>query len=78
MHEIIDMTPDGKDFWPTHGPMHFPSFKTSWSFWSYSKRVDDVLRELFITKEISMVTFTFGGELAAAVVADALSDDPGV
>ncbi len=70
--EIIYMTPDGKTF---DQPMAnaLSLHQNLLILCGHYKGVDERVRELFITKEISIGDFVLsGGELAAAVVADAI------
>jgi tRNA (guanine37-N1)-methyltransferase len=70
--EIIYMTPDGKTF---NQPMAnaLSLNQNLLILCGHYKGVDERVRELFITKEISIGDFVLsGGELAAAVVADAI------
>jgi tRNA (guanine37-N1)-methyltransferase len=70
--EIIYMTPDGETF---NQPMAnaLSLDQNLLILCGHYKGVDERVRELFITKEISIGDFVLsGGELAAAVVADAI------
>jgi tRNA (guanine37-N1)-methyltransferase len=70
--EIIYMTPDGEIF---DQPManHLSMSKNIMILCGHYKGVDQRIRDLFITKEISIGSYVLsGGEIAAAVVADAL------
>jgi len=70
--EIIYMTPDGKTF---DQPMAnaLSLHQNLLILCGHYKGVDERVRERFITKEISIGDFVLsGGELAAAVVADAI------
>lgn len=70
--EIIYMTPDGETF---DQPManHLSLKKNLLILCGHYKGVDQRVRDRFITKEISIGDFVLsGGELAAAVVADAV------
>ncbi len=70
--EIIYMTPDGKTF--NQGMANTLSLKKSLLFiCGHYKGIDQRVRDHFITKEISIGDFVLsGGELAAAVVVDAI------
>ncbi len=70
--EIIYMTPDGETF--NQGMANSLSLKKSLLFISgHYKGIDQRVRDHFITKEISIGDFVLsGGELAAAVVVDAI------
>lgn len=70
--EIIYMTPDGETF--NQGIANALSLKTSLLFiCGHYKGIDQRVRDHFITKEISIGDFVLsGGELAAAVVVDAI------
>lgn len=70
--EIIYMTPDGATF---DQPMAnaFSQMKNLLILCGHYKGVDQRVRDAFITKEISIGDYVLsGGELAAAVVADAI------
>lgn len=70
--EIIYMTPDGETF--NQGIANSLSLKKSLLFiCGHYKGIDQRVRDHFITKEISIGDFVLsGGELAAAVVVDAI------
>jgi tRNA (guanine37-N1)-methyltransferase len=70
--EIIYMTPDGETF--NQGMANSLSLKKSLLFiCGHYKGIDQRVRDHFITKEISIGDFVLsGGELAAAVVVDAI------
>jgi tRNA (guanine37-N1)-methyltransferase len=70
--EIIYMTPDGETF--NQGIANSLSLKQSLLFiCGHYKGIDQRVRDHFITKEISIGDFVLsGGELAAAVVVDAI------
>ena len=70
--EIIYMTPDGETF--NQGLANSLSLKKSLLFiCGHYKGIDQRVRDHFITKEISIGDFVLsGGELAAAVVVDAI------
>lgn len=70
--EIIYMTPDGEKF--NQGIANSLSLKKSLLFiCGHYKGIDQRVRDHFITKEISIGDFVLsGGELAAAVVVDAI------
>ncbi|MDN3204974.1 tRNA (guanosine(37)-N1)-methyltransferase TrmD [Algoriphagus sediminis] len=70
--EIIYMTPDGEKF--DQGMANSLSLKKNLLILcGHYKGVDERVREKFITKEISIGDFVLsGGEIAAAVVADAV------
>lgn len=70
--EIIYMTPDGETF--TQQIANNLSLKSNFIILcGHYKGVDERVREQFITREISIGDFVLsGGELAAAVVADAI------
>jgi tRNA (guanine37-N1)-methyltransferase len=70
--EIIYMTPDGETF--NQGMANTLSLKKSLLFiCGHYKGIDQRVRDHFITKEISIGDFVLsGGELAAAVVVDAI------
>ncbi|QCK13723.1 tRNA (guanosine(37)-N1)-methyltransferase TrmD [Mangrovivirga cuniculi] len=70
--EVIYMTPDGKNF--NQKEANKLSLKKNLIILcGHYKGVDQRVRDLFITKEISIGDFVLsGGELAAAVVADAV------
>jgi tRNA (guanine37-N1)-methyltransferase len=70
--EIIYMTPDGATF--NQGMANTLSLKKSLLFiCGHYKGIDQRVRDHFITKEISIGDFVLsGGELAAAVVVDAI------
>jgi len=70
--EIIYMTPDGEKF--DQGMSNSLSLKKNLLILcGHYKGVDERVREKFITKEISIGDFVLsGGEIAAAVVADAV------
>ncbi|HFC00044.1 MAG TPA: tRNA (guanosine(37)-N1)-methyltransferase TrmD [Phaeodactylibacter sp.] len=70
--EIIYMTPDGKRFEQTDA--NFLSLqKNIIILCGHYKGIDERIREHFITKEISIGDYVLsGGELAAAVVVDAI------
>jgi tRNA (guanine37-N1)-methyltransferase len=70
--EIIYMTPDGEQF--NQGIANSLSLcKNIMILCGHYKGVDERVRERFITKEISVGDFVLsGGELAAAVVSDAI------
>ena len=70
--EIIYMTPDGETF--NQGIANALSLKQSLLFiCGHYKGIDQRVRDHFITKEISIGDFVLsGGELAAAVVVDAI------
>jgi tRNA (guanine37-N1)-methyltransferase len=70
--EIIYMSPDGETF---NQPManRMSLYESIIILCGHYKGVDQRVRDLFITKEISIGDFVLsGGELAAAVVADAI------
>ncbi len=70
--EILYMSPDGELF---DQPManRMSSFKNLLILCGHYKGIDERVREHFITREISVGNFVLsGGELAAAVVADAI------
>lgn len=70
--EIIYMSPDGETF---NQPManRMSLYENIIILCGHYKGVDQRVRDLFITKEISIGDFVLsGGELAAAVVADAI------
>ncbi|MDZ7876368.1 MAG: tRNA (guanosine(37)-N1)-methyltransferase TrmD [Saprospiraceae bacterium] len=70
--DIIYMTPDGKRFDQTTAN-NLSMKKNLMLLCGHYKGVDERIRELFITREISIGDYVLsGGELAAAVVADAI------
>ncbi|WP_107038139.1 tRNA (guanosine(37)-N1)-methyltransferase TrmD [Brumimicrobium mesophilum] len=70
--EIIYMTPDGKLFEQSEANS-LSRLKNIILLCGHYKGVDERIRELFITKEISIGSYVLsGGELAAAVVADSI------
>ena len=70
--EIIYMTPDGKTM--KQGMVNTLSLKENLMILAgHYKGVDERIRELFITKEISVGDFVLtGGELPAAILSDAI------
>lgn len=70
--DIIYMTPDGKRF--DQSEANYLSLKNNLMLLcGHYKGIDERIREHFITKEISIGDFVLsGGELAAAVVVDAI------
>lgn len=69
---IIYMTPDGDTF-NQKTANHFSTFNNIIILCGHYKGVDQRVRDLFITHEISIGDYVLsGGELAAAVVADAI------
>ncbi|HLV42252.1 MAG TPA: tRNA (guanosine(37)-N1)-methyltransferase TrmD [Brumimicrobium sp.] len=70
--EIIYMTPDGELF-EQSAANQLSRSKNLILLCGHYKGVDERVRELFITKEISIGSYVLsGGELAAAVVADSI------
>ncbi|HTO37808.1 MAG TPA: tRNA (guanosine(37)-N1)-methyltransferase TrmD [Brumimicrobium sp.] len=70
--EIIYMTPDGELF-EQNTANQLSSYENLIILCGHYKGVDERVRELYITKEISIGSYVLtGGELAAAVVADAV------
>ena len=70
--EIIYMTPDGELF-EQSAANQLSRLKNIILLCGHYKGVDERVRELFITKEISIGSYVLsGGELAAAVVADSI------
>lgn len=70
--EIIYMTPDGKLFEQAEANQ-LSRVENIIILCGHYKGVDERVRELFITKEISIGSYVLsGGELAAAVVADSI------
>lgn len=70
--EIIYMTPDGVVF-NQASANQLSSCKNIIFLCGHYKGIDERIRELFITKEISIGSYVLsGGELAAAVVADSI------
>ena len=70
--EIIYMTPDGEVLEQTHCNQ-FSLLKNIIILCGHYKGVDERIREHFITKEISIGSYVLsGGELAAAVLVDAI------
>ena len=70
--EIIYMTPDGKLFEQAEANA-LSRLENIILLCGHYKGVDERIRELFITKEISIGSYVLsGGELAAAVVADSI------
>ncbi|MFN8355783.1 MAG: tRNA (guanosine(37)-N1)-methyltransferase TrmD [Spirosomataceae bacterium] len=70
--EIIYMTPDGERF-AQHTANQLSLAENIIILCGHYKGVDERVRELFITKEISIGDYVLsGGELAACVVADAI------
>jgi tRNA (guanine37-N1)-methyltransferase len=70
--EIIYMTPDGKRF-DQHDANHLSLKNNLIMLCGHYKGVDQRIREQLITKEISIGDYVLsGGELAAAVVSDAI------
>lgn len=70
--EIIYMTPDGKLFEQAEANQ-LSRVENIMILCGHYKGVDERIRELFITKEISIGSYVLsGGELAAAVVADSI------
>ncbi|PWH86977.1 tRNA (guanosine(37)-N1)-methyltransferase TrmD [Brumimicrobium oceani] len=70
--EIIYMTPDGELF-EQSAANQLSRVKNIILLCGHYKGVDERIRELFITKEISIGSYVLsGGELAAAVVADSI------
>lgn len=69
---VIYMTPDGKTF-DQQTANRFSLFKNIIILCGHYKGIDERAREAFITHEISIGDYVLsGGEIAAAVVADAL------
>jgi tRNA (guanine37-N1)-methyltransferase len=70
--EVIFLTPEGEVF--NQGMANFLSMKNNLLLLcGHYKGIDERIRELFITKEISIGDYVLsGGELAAAVICDAL------
>ncbi len=69
---IMYMTPDGKTFNQSMAN-HFSMFENIIILCGHYKGVDQRVRDIYITHEISIGDFVLsGGELAAAVVADAI------
>ncbi len=70
--EIIFLTPDGKPF--DQGEANQLSLKNNLlMICGHYKGIDQRIRDLFVTKEISIGDYVLsGGELAAAVVSDAI------
>jgi tRNA (guanine37-N1)-methyltransferase len=70
--EVIYMTPDGELF-NQKSANHLSTLKNIIILCGHYKGVDERVRQLFITKEISIGDYVLsGGELAAAVVSDAI------
>ena len=70
--EIIYMTPDGKTF-NQKTANQLSLFKNIIILAGHYKGIDERLRELYITKEISVGDYVLtGGELPAAIVCDAI------
>lgn len=70
--EIIYMTPDGKRF-DQRVANQLSTFKNIIILCGHYKGVDERVREKYITRELSIGDYVLsGGELAAAVVADAV------
>lgn len=70
--EIIFTTPDGEKF-DQKTANHMSSFENIIILCGHYKGIDYRIREHFITKEISIGDFVLtGGELAAAMIADAI------
>lgn len=70
--EVIYMTPDGKLFNQAIAN-HLSTLKNIIILCGHYKGIDERVRELYITKEISIGDYVLsGGELAAAVVSDAI------
>lgn len=70
--EIIYMTPDG-ELYEQSTANKLSSYKNIIILCGHYKGVDERVRELFVTKEISIGSYVLsGGELAAAVVADSI------
>ena len=70
--EVIYMTPDGEVFEQATAN-YLSSFKNIILLCGHYKGIDERIREIYITKEISIGSYVLsGGELAAAVVADAI------
>ena len=70
--EIIFMTPDG-DLFDQKTANHLSTFKNIILLCGHYKGIDERIRELFITKEISIGNYVLsGGEIPAAVVADSI------
>jgi tRNA (guanine37-N1)-methyltransferase len=70
--EVIFLTPEGEVF--NQGMANFLSMKNNLLLLcGHYKGIDERIRELFVTKEISIGDYVLsGGELAAAVICDAL------
>lgn len=70
--EIIYMTPDGEIFEQSTANQ-LSSYKNLLILCGHYKGIDERIREMYITKEISIGSYVLsGGELAAAVVADSI------
>jgi len=70
--EIIYMTPDGK-LLEQNVSNHLSTFQNLIILCGHYKGVDERVRELYITQEISIGSFVLsGGELAAAVLVDSV------
>jgi tRNA (guanine37-N1)-methyltransferase len=70
--EVIYMSPDGELF-DQKMANHLSTFKNLIILCGHYKGVDERVREHFITKEISVGNYVLsGGEIAAAVIADAV------
>jgi len=70
--EVIYMTPDG-DLFDQKSANHLSTLKNIIILCGHYKGVDQRVRDLYISKEISIGDYVLsGGELAAAVVSDAI------
>lgn len=70
--EIIFMTPDGETF-NQHTANHLSLKENLLIICGHYKGIDQRIRDLYVTKEISIGDYVLsGGELAAAVVVDAI------
>ncbi len=70
--EIIYMTPDGETF-QQHTANHLSMKENLLIICGHYKGIDQRIRDLYVTKEISIGDYVLsGGELAAAVVIDAI------
>jgi tRNA (guanine37-N1)-methyltransferase len=70
--EVIYLTPDGKLF-DQKTANHLSTFKNIIILCGHYKGIDERVRSLLVTKEISIGDYVLsGGELAAAVISDAI------
>lgn len=70
--EVIFMTPDGDKF-NQEMANHFSTFKNMIVLCGHYKGIDQRIRDLYVTKEISVGDYVLsGGELPAAVIVDAV------